>query len=229
MAKTPFSPPVVAEAPAHATKRSALPARARGDYTRWEVGQASPPALPPPAAEPKRAGPPPPDPLQVAYEQAQQQGFEQGVQEGFNRGQAEYAQQLQAIERSLAELANLRSVLAEVYRREMVEVALAAAEALVQRELKQSSGILQAMIEQALAAIGTGSALTIAVSPADAASLAAWVEQERLAVTLRTDPRRQLGDFRLESAAGSVESLMHERIDRVRQLVLGELAAESNG
>lgn len=229
MAKTPFAPPVVAEPDPQATKRAVLPARARGEYTRWEIGHVAAPPPPAPPTETHRNGPPPPDPLQVAYEQAQQQGFEQGVQEGFARGEAEYAGQLRAVERSLAELANLRLVLAEVYRREMVEVALAAAEALVQRELGRSGDVLQSMIEQALAAIGTGSPLTLAVSPADATSIGAWIEREKLAITVRTDPRRQLGDFRLESAAGSVENMMHERIDRVRQLVLGQLAAETNG
>jgi len=220
-------PPTVEGPPQHRAEATALPARKRGEYTRWQLGTITP-SPPPPAVHPP-LGAPQPDPLQLAFEQAQQEGFAQGLHLGQETAENHYKKRLDDIERSLDEIAGLRSVLGEIYRRELVEVALSAAEALVQRELKQSSEVLESMLAQAMSALSTDDTFVLMASAIDAPRLAAWVESMASRVTLRVDAKRSAGDFRLEGAAGSVESLMHERIDRVRQLVLGDLAAEASG
>lgn len=213
---------MVPQAPASRDAPSAgLPHRRKGEYTRWNLGQAAPPPVVPSPS----AAPPGPDPVEVAFEQARAQGFAEGVKRSTEQVEAKYRKRLGDLEASLQELTALRSVLGEVYRRELVEVALAAAEALVQRELSRGRDVLESMIDKALSELGTEDSFVLSLAETDASRLTEWAQtQPRIA--LRVDGKRQPGDFRLEGGAGSVESLMHERIDRVRQLVLGELAAE---
>lgn len=226
MARSPFSPPSArATADDTATRGGPLPSKRRGQYSRWVLGE--PQRRAPEAATPSEpASPPGPDPIEVAFEQARAQGFEQGLAAGQERGEAAYAERIAAAEHSLRELSSLHGVLSEIYRREMVEVALCAAESLVQRDLREHTSSLQTLIQQALAALGDADTLRLSVSADDAPRLSAWIEAHHPDLTVHVDSTREAGDFRLESEHGSVESLMHERLDRIRQIVLGELAVE---
>jgi len=226
MARTPFLPPQVAADPQSPSQSAPLPTRKRGEYKRWQLGQAPAPAIR--TREEPPAAPAGPDPLEVAFENAKAEGFEHGQQIAFELVEKQYAARVEAVERSLGELSALHAVLGEIYRREMVEVALCAAEALVQRDLRDSTATIEAMVTQALVALGGQEALRLSVSAEDAPRLAAWVEQAQPSVEIHVDPRRSVGDFRLDGAAGSVECSVRERIDRIRQLVVGELATESN-
>ena len=107
----------------------------------------------------------------------------------------------------------------EAYRREVIELALAAAEALVQRELSQSSEVIAGLVDQALTVLGSDDRIILTLSPGDVEQLGDALD----GVEVQIDEALSPGDLRAESSAGSIESSMQRRIDRVRQLVLGEL------
>lgn len=209
MARIRFAPPSASPR----VEVDPLPARRRsGAFRPWQLGRADVAELP---AEPPAA--PPADPVEVARAQAQALGLAQGLEDGHAAGRAAYAEALARLSTGLAEITQLRGVLGEVYRREVIELALAAAEALVQRELSQSVDAIGGLVDQALVALGDEERLTLFLSPADAERI------EVDGVTIEVDETLSFGDLRLESEAGSVESAMQRRIARMRQLVLGEL------
>lgn len=211
MARGPFAPPRLAGG----SELAALPARKRsGSFARWELGKAMPAA----------PAPPPPDPLVLAHEAAFAQGFAAGLEEGRAAGAAEYTASLQRMQTSVDDIVQHRAVLGEAYRREVVELALAVAESLVQRELVEGSNAIVGLVDQALVALGGDEPVTLRVCAADADRLQPWLEkQPRPGLTIEIDRELADGDLRAASPSGSVESSMERRIDRVRQLVLGEL------
>lgn len=212
MARAPFAPPRLDGG----SEAAVLPARRRsGAFARWELGRA-------PASAPV---PEPVDPIAVAREAAFAEGFAAGLEEGRATGQAEYAAAIARLQASVEEIVQHRAVLGEAYRREAVELALAAAEALVQRELAEGSAAIVGLVDQALEVLGVDDPVTLRVCARDAERLQPWLEaQTRATVTVEIDGDLAEGDLRAASPSGSVESSMERRIARVRQLVLGELA-----
>jgi len=226
MARLPFTPP---EAGEPEVLRAALPTRERGAFAPWHPGptppsmsSASRPTERPP--EPRPAGP---DPVVVAFEQAKAKGMAAGLEQGKAQAIAAVAGELDHLQRSIDAVLDLRSVLAEVYRQEMVELALAAAEAVLQSELREHGEKVRNLVEQGLQALGHREELRVTLCPTDAERLRAWIETLDPPLLVRESTKLQVGDIRLESASGSVETVMRDRIHRARQLILGELAAES--
>jgi flagellar assembly protein FliH len=213
MARAPFAPPRIAGE----HDATPLPSRRRsGGFVRWELGKAPASAV---------SLPEPPDPIAVARESAVAEGFAAGLEEGRAIGLAEYAALLQRLQASVDEIVQHRAVLGEAYRREVVELALATAEALVQREVAGGDAIA-GLVDQALGVLGADDPVTLRVSAADAERLQPWQEaQARPWLTVEIDADLAEGDLRATAATGSVESSMERRIARVRQLVLGELEA----
>jgi flagellar biosynthesis/type III secretory pathway protein FliH len=216
VARAPFAPPRVAGG----SDLAAFPSRRRsGEFARWELGKATASAI---------AAVTPPDPITTAREAAFAESFAMGLEEGRAAGQAEYAAMLQCLQASVDEIVQHRAVLGEAYRREVVELALAAAEALVQRELGNTGNAIAGLVDQALDALGDDDPVTLRVCVGDAEQLAPWIEQRaRPGLTVEIDTELRAGDLRATSAGGSVESSMERRIARVRQLVLGELEVHS--
>lgn len=218
MARKPFAPVAVAS---REQAQSFFAERKPRSFRRWNLDGSSPSAAAIPAQ-------PPQDPLVVAFENARAKGFEQGYAEGAELGRSEAsavsADLHSRLEASLREIETMREVLAEGYRRELVELGLGAAEALIGDHFPPGEPIVARLIEQGLEAIGGEEALVLEVSESDANAVSTWVGQrtpQTLEVT--TDPALAEGDFRLRSPRGSIESVMAERIDRMRRLVLGEV------
>lgn len=163
----------------------------------------------------------------VAFEQAKAKGMAAGLEQGKAQAIAAVAGELDHLQRSIDAVLDLRSVLAEVYRQEMVELALAAAEAVLQSELREHGEKVRNLVEQGLQALGHREELRVTLCPTDAERLRAWIETLDPPLLVRESTKLQVGDIRLESASGSVETVMRDRIHRARQLILGELAAES--
>ena len=211
MARTRFAPPPASPA----ADPAPLPARRRsGSFVAWQLGRVEPTETP--LAEPET---PAEDPIDVARAQAEAEGLAQGLQDGRAAGRAAYDEALGRLSTGLAEIGQLRDVLGEAYRREVIELALAAAEALVQRELTQSSEVIVGLVDQALEVLGADAPITLTLSPDDAERL----PPPPAGVEVQVDEELPVGDLRAESAGGSIESSMQRRIARVRQLVLGEL------
>lgn len=217
MSRSRFAPPVVpgpsgASIPIEGRRR-------RGTYQRLELGT---PPTPAPAP-----GPDPQEQAQLAaLEEARREGYARGLQEGRTQAEAEAEARLQTLAGHVEALASLRAVMAEAYRQELLELAIAAAEALVQRELSQAPQILHNLIEQGLAVLGRGDALSLHLHPDDAPKIRPLLERSAAAgydVSVLEDASLSPGDLRLDGPAGTVQSVLHDRVARLRQLVVGAL------
>ncbi len=185
----------------------------RGEFRRFTVGA---PLGPAPEA--------PPDPVQQQLAETMAQAREEGFAAGMAQVEQEMAQQLERWRASVAQAATLRASLTEVHRREMVELAVAVASAVIQRDVTEHTVSIEQAIGTALEQLGTRERVHITLGPTDADRLNPWLDELReqgLDVSAATDPNLSPGDMKVSSAAGSVEHLLKERIERVRQLVVG--------
>lgn len=233
MAKTAFAPPQVAET----VERKPLPCTRRsGRYspfrllTQQEQQQALGTADAQKAANeqaPQNREPTHEELADAARERGYQDGVAIGVEEGREQGYNETAELRIVLEETLGEITTMRGVLTEAYRREMIELGLSAAEALVQRTLTEQRDVLEGLVTQALAALSTDSNLVLRVCTSDRESLNDWVEEHKdSGIVVQTDDSLKVGDFRLSGVEGTVESVMEHRLAHVRQLVLGQLAGK---
>lgn len=150
----------------------------------------------------------------------------QGLAEGRAQADAELAQvhaELQAgLEAGLTELATWRRTAIEGYRKELAELAIAVAEAVLQRELQAGLGAIEALLEQALHAIDPDERCTIHVAPTAASATIAWASTHWPAALVRGDAELGLGELRIRAKSGTIDASLKGRIEHVRRLVLGD-------
>lgn len=161
-------------------------------------------------------------------EQARRDGYAQGLEEGRALAQSHVAEYLEHLGKTLQDLASLRAVVTESYRREMVELALASAEALVQHELIDQAATLQHLIDAGLEALGRSEPLRLHLHPDDRPRVDDAIHRAAAAgydLTVVEDHTLHPGDLRVDNELGTVESVLHDRLARIRQLVIGELEA----
>jgi flagellar assembly protein FliH len=170
------------------------------------------------------------DPIAEAHERAAEEGFASGYRAGEARAAEEAAAHLETWRATVAGASTLRGMLQEAYRRELVELALAVARAVLQQELRQDRTALQRVIGAALDKLGTAEPLIVEAGPEDTPEItrfAAQLREQGIDVTPRTNPALAAGDLRVESPSGSVEHLLEARLALARGLVLGELGGEA--
>lgn len=217
MARKPFAPTVLSE---HAPPQRFFAERKAKSFQPWVIGSER--AAPAPPAQDA------PDPLVLAFDNARAEGFERGYAEGMALGQQEAANAATELhtrlESSLRTIDTMREALAEAYRRELIELGLGAAEALIGTAYPEGEPIIARLVEQGLEAVGGEESLVLEVSQGDAEAVSAWLENRpETVITVKIDAALVEGDFRLKSPRGSIESIMAQRVDRMRRLVLGEL------
>jgi len=181
----------------------------------WVIGEAAANSLPP------CAGPPPEELLEIA---------DAARREGLATGLAEAEQQLAEMrnafiaeaQASLAALADVRATMIETYRAELTELALACAEAVLQREIGDGKTTLAALLQQALLEMNPHERCTISVANDGASDITAWAQTKWPAAVVRADPAMRPGELRVDAATGRIEVNHAKRIERVRRLVLGD-------
>ncbi len=154
MARTPFVPERADAAPqlAQVLRLPRRGERRERSFVPWS-------AAAPSAADDAEA--PAEDPVETARREAERAGFD----EGFARGKAEAEAQaeglLERLRASLDDLARLRATLAEVYRRELAELALAVARALTLRAVEHDPAVVEGWIDRALDTLGPADDLVV--------------------------------------------------------------------
>jgi len=159
--------------------------------------------------------------LAALREQARAEGFAAGLDEARTCAQAEvedvrarWAAGLEALVRQSLEIADER-------RREMCELALWVAEAVLQTELGTGDAI-ERLVAAGLRALAGDDETTLVLSSIDAERTGARLQERWPGLALRVDAALSPGAVRLESRVGTVETSIAERLARARSLVLGE-------
>ena len=226
MARSRFAPPAIAGAPAAGPRLETR--RRSGQFRPFDVGM-SPGAVEVP--DPGPAVSPEEQQRNVAREEARRDGYARGLQEGREQAQAETEAYHRQLADSIESLARANAVVAETRRRELVELALAAAEALVQRELASSETALGHLVDVGLKTLGRSEPVSIHLNPDDVQRVSPIMHRAAAAgfdVQILEDPSLSSGDLRIDNKSGTVESVLHDRLARIRQLVIGELGSASD-
>ncbi len=125
-------------------------------------------------------------------------------------------------QRSLDAIADLRPAALEHWRHELATLAVAIAEAVLQRELVGGLPDLEPLLEQALVELDPHERATITVEPALHESVAAWARNRWPAAVVRGDASLRPGDLRVAARTGNIDGTRAARLERARALVLGE-------
>lgn len=161
---------------------------------------------------------------QAAFDKAKLEGLEAGRAEGRAQARREAADLLTQLQASVEDVMRVHETLTEGYRRELVEIAFAIADAVLQRQITREPDFAKRLVEQALAALGSDDAFVLTLGPEDADELDPWLhklEEGGQSISVRRDVALGRGDLRVRTQAGSIESLMSDRLARARALVLG--------
>ena len=221
MARTPFVPQRAESKAGARVLRLPRPGERRArSFVPWTVEAPAP-----------TDGDPAEDPVETARREAERAGYDEGFAKGKAEAEAQAEGLLEGIRTSLDDLARLRATLVEVYRRELAELALSVARALVLRAVEQDRSVVEGWIDRALASLGPADDLVVRCAPDLVPVVESWIEQrpreDAAALSVVGDPAFGPGDLRIDSAAGSVEMILERRLARVRDLVLdgpGEVA-----
>jgi len=161
-----------------------------------------------------------------AYERGLADGHAAGTAAEVERGRAEFARLLT----SLDSLAAARGEMIRATEHQMVELALAVARRIVQREVSLDRDLLVSMAHVALLRLEQGVAVTIRFNPDDYASTIA--SQTRrwagMPVTVAPDGNLARGECRVESAFGRVEAGVEAQLQEVGLALLGTPIPEAD-
>jgi len=207
------STPTIEAAPSGAAP-FAFKRATHGEILPWVLGEAAANSMPPTQA---------PSDEELAELRAAAQ------REGVAAGRAEAERELATLREaflddartSLGELAGVRAAMIEACRGELTELALAIAEATVQRELEGGRGGIEVFLGQALLEMDPHERCTISVAASDAATVGEWAASAWPGALVRADPSLRAGELRVEAQTGNIEVSHAKRLERIRRLVLG--------
>ncbi len=210
-------PPAAADVWAPVEPRSAAGARA-----------AEPPSA---AAAPTPAVPPVPTAEQQAHlaaleREAFTKGYAQGERAGLEAGGKRAEAMLRRLAQTLEELSGLRDNMVRQTERELVQLAVAIARRILQREVSVDPELTAALAHIALERIGSATPATVRLHPDDFAIVSgghpgAWIGRQ---VEVRPDPSIARGGCLLESEFGSIDASVDAQVNEIARAVLGEVS-----
>jgi flagellar biosynthesis/type III secretory pathway protein FliH len=123
---------------------------------------------------------------------------------------------------SLQALADARTATIEACKAELAELAIAIAEAVLQREIGDGKATLAALLQQALVEMDPHERCTISVGADAVADITAWAQTRWPAAVVRADPALRPGELRIDAPTGRIDVNHAKRLERARRLVLGD-------
>jgi flagellar assembly protein FliH len=157
-------------------------------------------------------------------------GFAQGERAGGEAAGKRGEVMLRRLTETLDELTSLRAQMIHQTEHQMVQLALAVARRVVQREISLDRDLLVAMARVALDRLGESAQVTVRLSPEDfdataAARAAQWTGTN---VTVVADSRVSRGGCRIESDLGVMDAGADAQIQEIARALLGD-AGEVTG
>lgn len=170
----------------------------------------------------------------VDVEQVARDAFERGRAEGYAAGVAAEADRARPerarLVTSVDTLAAARGEMVRATEHQMVELALAVARRIVQREVSLDRDLLVSMAHVALQRLEQGVAATVRFNPDDYASTIAaqTTRWAGLPVTVVPDPGLPRGECRVDSAFGRVQAGVEAQLQEVGLALLGTPLPEAD-
>lgn len=157
-------------------------------------------------------------------------GFAQGERAGAEAAAQRGEAMLRRLTETLEELTVLRAQMIRQTERQMVQLALAVARRLIQREVSLDPDLLIAVARVALDRLGETMSVTVRLHPDDfEATAAGRAELQGTNVMVLADPRVGRGGCRVESEFGTMDVGIDSQIQEVARALLGDAAVEVAG
>ena len=158
-------------------------------------------------------------------------GFDQGEQAGAEAAGQRGEAMLHRLTQTLDELTTVRADMIRQTERQMVQLALAIARRIVQREVSLDPDLLLAMARVALERLGDSARVTVRLHPEDyaAANADRVVELTSSNVTIVQDARLSRGGCRVESDMGLLDIGIAAQLQEVGRALLGAENAAASG
>jgi flagellar assembly protein FliH len=165
---------------------------------------------------------------------AYEEGFQAGETEGRAFGETQYRAQIQRLDGALQDLSDALALGSRAAQDEILALALAMAEYLAEREIREGAQTLRPLLDAILEANpfpgsddpGVRPGLTVLVHPRDL-ELMGGAESAPAGVFLREDEGMGRGSLRVEGAAGVLDATVERR--RIRLLELIQRTREKEG
>lgn len=158
-------------------------------------------------------------------------GFAQGERSGLEAAGQRGEAMLTRLTETLGELTALRAQMIHQTERQMVQLALAIARRVIQREVSLDRDLLIAMARVALDRLGESARITVRLNPEDfditATARAAQLEGSN--VTIVADARISRGGCRVDSDLGVLDAGIDAQLQEIARALLGEEAGERVG
>ncbi|MEW5981070.1 MAG: FliH/SctL family protein [Acidobacteriota bacterium] len=151
--------------------------------------------------------------------------YAEGEKAGFEAGAVRADAMLRRLGDTVRELGELRSTLSQQAERQVVQVALAIARRILQREVDTDPDLLSAMARVALDRLGDGDAIRIRLNPEDHLGINDRHDFSRVGapITVDSDPAVPRGGCLIESSLGFVDA----GIDAQFRVIQDALAREA--
>jgi flagellar assembly protein FliH len=169
------------------------------------------------------------DHLAALEREAFAKGFAQGEHAGAEAAGQRGEAMLHRLTQTLDELTTVRADMIRQTERQMVQLALAIARRIVQREVSLDPDLLLAMAHVALERLGESMQVTVRLHPDDYAAARAERVAELTAsnVTIVADARLSRGACRVESDMGLLDAGIDSQLQEVGRALLGAESAAS--
>jgi flagellar assembly protein FliH len=176
----------------------------------------------------------PPEPFQPTADQQAQlaalerdaftKGYAQGERAGLEAGGKRAEAMLRRLAQTLEELSGLRDNMVRQTERELVQLAVAIARRVLQREITVDPELTAALAHIALERLGGASPATVRLHPDDYAIVMSGqvAPLNGRQVEIRADPAVARGGCLVESEFGFINASVDAQVDEIARAVLGE-------
>jgi flagellar assembly protein FliH len=162
--------------------------------------------------------------LAAVEREAFAKGFAQGEQAGLDSASQRGEAMLYRLTQTLEELTQVRANMILQTERQMVQLAMAIARRVVQREVSLDPDLLIAMARVALERLGETAQVKVRLHPDDyeAAGAARVAQLAGSNVMILADPHLSRGGCRVESDMGILEAGVDAQLQEIARALLGE-------
>lgn len=176
----------------------------------------------------------PPEPFQPSAEQQAQlaalerdaftKGYAQGERAGLEAGGKRAEAMLRRLAQTLEELSGLRDNMVRQTERELVQLSVAIARRVLQREITVDPELTAALAHIALERLGGASPATVRLHPDDYAIVMSGqvTPLSGRQVEIRPDPAVARGGCLVESEFGFINASVEAQVDEIARAVLGD-------
>lgn len=143
----------------------------------------------------------------------------EGEAAGYQKAKLELAPLEQRLQQSIAELAALRPSLRRQAERQVVDLALAIAKRILQRQITVDPDAVAGLVRSALDAVSVRDVMLIRVHPSQHGAVAASLERMGLpsAVRVEGDATLELGGVVIETERGSIDCSVFTQLDEIER------------